>query len=172
MAWTLAMPVAAQTPAQEAPLTLEAAIERALTANPGIVAARLRRVASMREVDVSRERLNPEARVEFEREAPTHAYSLAVPIETGGKRTRRIAASEAPPPTGMRKSISTGSMRVCRLPLPEHHHVLPWEPRGGALPYEGVLGGFTANLRFGHLVQRLDGHAGVLRAVFHEDHTA
>lgn len=93
--WAQTPPVAAQTPGQAAPLTLEAAIERALGANPGIAAVRLRRVTSLREVDVSRERLNPEARVEFEREAPTQAYSLAVPIETGGKRTRRIAVSEA-----------------------------------------------------------------------------
>jgi len=95
LTWAPATPAFAQTPAPEAPLTLEAAIERALGANPGIAAVRLRRVTSLREVDVARERLNPEARVEFEREAPTQAYSLAVPIETGGKRTRRIAVSEA-----------------------------------------------------------------------------
>ena len=94
MAWTLTTPAGAQTP-PAAPLTLEAAIERAMTANPSIAAARLRRVATLSTVDVARERLNPEVRVELERETPTQAYSLAMPIETGGKRGRRIAVSQA-----------------------------------------------------------------------------
>src|SRR5262245_63556123 len=85
----------AQTPPPTEPLTLEAALQRAVTANPTVAAARLRRTAALREVDVARERLNPEARVEFERETPTRAYSLAVPLETGGKRARRIAVGEA-----------------------------------------------------------------------------
>jgi outer membrane protein TolC len=44
---------------------------------------------------VARDRLNPELRVEFEREAPTESYSLAVPWEAGGKRSRRIAVADA-----------------------------------------------------------------------------
>jgi len=84
----------AQT-APAAPLTLDAAIERALTANPSIVAARLRRAAPLATVAIARERPNPEARVEIEREAPTQSYSMALPIETGGKRDRRIDVSQA-----------------------------------------------------------------------------
>jgi cobalt-zinc-cadmium efflux system outer membrane protein len=85
----------AQIPPPASPLTLEAAFERALAANPTIAAARLRRAMSLAEVQVARERLNPEARVEVERETPTRAYSFAVPVEAGGKRARRIAVSEA-----------------------------------------------------------------------------
>jgi cobalt-zinc-cadmium efflux system outer membrane protein len=76
-------------------LTLDAAIERALSLNPTVTAARQRRNVALRELEVARERLNPEARVEIEREEPNQAYSLAVPLETGGKRARRIDVAEA-----------------------------------------------------------------------------
>jgi cobalt-zinc-cadmium efflux system outer membrane protein len=87
--------VAAQTPSPPEPLTLEAALERAVNLNPVVAAARQRRTVALRELDVARERLNPEARVEVERETPTQAYSLAVPWETGGKRARRIDVADA-----------------------------------------------------------------------------
>lgn len=51
-------------------------------------------------LDVARERLNPEVRVEFERETPTEAYSLSVPWEAGGKRSKRIAVADAAIRTG------------------------------------------------------------------------
>lgn len=85
----------AQTPPIPAPLTLDAALERTVGVNPTIAAARFRRLASLAGVDVARERLNPEARIEIERETPTQAYGLAVPLELGGKRARRIAVGEA-----------------------------------------------------------------------------
>jgi cobalt-zinc-cadmium efflux system outer membrane protein len=84
----------AQTPVPES-LTFAAAVERALGANPTLVAARLRRAIDVAGVGVARERLNPEMRVEFERETPTRAYSLALPLEIGGKRARRIELGEA-----------------------------------------------------------------------------
>src|SRR6185503_16177698 len=87
--------LSAQTPPVSQPLTLEGALERAVAVNPTIAAARFRRLASLAGVDVARERLNPEARIEIEREAPTQAYGLAVPLELGGKRARRIAVGEA-----------------------------------------------------------------------------
>lgn len=96
--WALAAGAFAQTPPPPPlpnPLTLEAALERAATSNPAVTAAQLRRLAALREVDVSKERLNPEARIELERETPTHAYSVLMPLELGGKRARRIAVSEA-----------------------------------------------------------------------------
>ena len=91
----LATRAGAQTPAAPQPLTLEDALERAVNLNPAIAAARFRRLASLAGVDVARERLNPEARIEIEREAPTQAYGLAMPLELGGKRGKRIAVSEA-----------------------------------------------------------------------------
>ena len=45
--------------------------------------------------DVATERLNPEFRAEFAKETPKDAYTLAVPWETGGKRTKRIAVADA-----------------------------------------------------------------------------
>ena len=86
----------AQTPPPpDTPLSIEAALERAASVNPTIAAARFRRLASLAGVDVARERLNPEAHVEIEREEPTQAYGVAVPLELGGRRARRIAVGEA-----------------------------------------------------------------------------
>jgi outer membrane protein, heavy metal efflux system len=88
----LATSVSAQVPES---LTFAAAVERALGANPTLVAARLRRAIDVAGVGVARERLNPEMRVEVERETPTRAYTLALPLEIGGKRARRIELGEA-----------------------------------------------------------------------------
>jgi cobalt-zinc-cadmium efflux system outer membrane protein len=77
------------------PLTFDAALERALDNNPAIAAARLRRDIGLRGVDVAAERPNPEFRAELEKEAPKESYSLGLPLELGGKRTRRVAVGEA-----------------------------------------------------------------------------
>src|SRR5437763_7414801 len=77
------------------PLTLEAAFDRAVTANPTIAAARLRRAIDLAGITVARERPNPEVHAEIERETPRQNFGLAVPIELGGKRDRRIAVAEA-----------------------------------------------------------------------------
>lgn len=92
-----APPVLAQTAtvAPTTPLTLAAAIDRAMTINPAIVAAQSRRAIGAAGVAVAGERLNPEARVELDRDAPRQAYTLAVPWEAGGKRGRRLAVAEA-----------------------------------------------------------------------------
>jgi len=94
----------AQTAQRPAPaptaLTFEAAMARALDANPTIAAARLRRAIALGAVGVARERPNPEFRTEFEKEAPKEAYGLAVPLELGNKRGNRIAVGEAAVKTG------------------------------------------------------------------------
>jgi outer membrane protein, heavy metal efflux system len=77
------------------PLTLEAAFERALSANPTIAAARLRRAVDVANRAVAGERPNPEIHAEAERETPKQDVGIAVPIELGGKRSRRIAVAEA-----------------------------------------------------------------------------
>ena len=87
--------IAAQTPDVPTSLTLEAALARAEAVNPAIVAARSRRAIGMAEIAVARQRINPEARVELERETPTQAYGVSLPLELGGKRSRRIAVSTA-----------------------------------------------------------------------------
>jgi outer membrane protein, heavy metal efflux system len=84
--------------AQVAPvgsLTMQAAIGRAMAANPTIAAARLRGPINLANLAVARERLNPEGSIEFEKETPKEAYGVAIPLELGGKRTRRIEVAEA-----------------------------------------------------------------------------
>src|SRR6188768_138523 len=89
------------------PLTDTAAIERALSANPTIAAARLRRSVNVASRDVAAERLNPEFRAEFAKETPKEGYTLAVPWETAGKRGKRIAVSDAAIATGDAEVIQT-----------------------------------------------------------------
>jgi cobalt-zinc-cadmium efflux system outer membrane protein len=74
---------------------MQAAINRALAANPTIAAARLRGPINLANLALARERLNPEGSVEFERETPKEAYGVAVPFELGGKRARRIDVAQA-----------------------------------------------------------------------------
>jgi outer membrane protein, heavy metal efflux system len=82
-------------PSAPAPLTLAAALERAMAANPAILAAQGRRAIGAAGVAVAGERLNPEGRIELDRDTPRQAYTLAVPLELGGKRSRRLAVAEA-----------------------------------------------------------------------------
>ena len=107
----LAMAIAAATRAGAQPaggsLTLEAAMQRALAANPTIVAARLGRAINVAGLAVASERLNPEGTVEFEKETPKQAFGVAVPLELGGKRARRIAVSEATIRAGEAEVAST-----------------------------------------------------------------
>ena len=89
----IASSAAAQAPSGS--LTLQVAMERAFAANPTIAAARLRRAIDLANLAVAQERLNPEASVEISRETPHQAFGVAVPLELGGKRDKRIAVGEA-----------------------------------------------------------------------------
>jgi outer membrane protein, heavy metal efflux system len=94
MAFVVAAPAAAQI-APAGSLTLQAAVDRAMAANPTIAAARLTRGVNLAGLALARERPNPEAVVEFEKETPRQGFGVAVPVELGGKRAKRIAVSEA-----------------------------------------------------------------------------
>jgi cobalt-zinc-cadmium efflux system outer membrane protein len=83
----------AQQPAP--PLTLDAAIARAMTANPTIAAARLARPVATAGVAVAGERPNPDVGYEASKETPQQAITFALPIELGGKRQRRIDLAQA-----------------------------------------------------------------------------
>lgn len=89
--------VSAQTPSgpPTEPLTLQAAFDRALDANPTIAAARLRRAVDLAGITIAGERPNPEVHAEVERETPKQTFGLSLPLELGGKRGRRIAVAEA-----------------------------------------------------------------------------
>ena len=91
---------AAQSPPAPAPLTYPAAVQRALASHPRLVAARLKRSVNIASRDVAAERLNPEFRVELAKETPKEGYTVAVPLELGGKRARRLQVAEATLVTG------------------------------------------------------------------------
>jgi cobalt-zinc-cadmium efflux system outer membrane protein len=100
--WTILLVLGSSVAARAQPpaganttLTLEAAFERALNANPTISAARLRRNVDLAGINVAMERPNPELHAEVERETPKQDVGVSLPIELGGKRTRRIAVAEA-----------------------------------------------------------------------------
>jgi cobalt-zinc-cadmium efflux system outer membrane protein len=98
IACLLLLLLSASAAAQTAPtdsLTLQAAMDRAMSANPTIAAARMRRAINLAGVDVAGERLNPEGTFEIEKETPKQSFAFAVPLELGGKRGKRIALSEA-----------------------------------------------------------------------------
>jgi len=86
--------VSAQGP-PGASLTLQAAFDRALAANPTVAAARLRGPIDLAALAIAHERLNPEASIELQRETPKESYGFSVPLELGGKRAKRIAVGEA-----------------------------------------------------------------------------
>lgn len=88
-----AAPAAAQVTPDNS-LTLQAAMDRALAANPTIAAARLTSAINLAGRALAGERPNPEATIEFEKETPKQSYGVAVPLELGGKRAKRIAVSE------------------------------------------------------------------------------
>src|SRR5437773_4748536 len=81
--------------AQDAPLTLDQALTEALSANPTLMAARLRRAIDLAGIDVARERPNPELRYEQSKETPHQSLTAAQLVELGGKRGRRIAVARA-----------------------------------------------------------------------------
>jgi cobalt-zinc-cadmium efflux system outer membrane protein len=78
-----------------APLTLDAAIARAMAANRGLAAARLALPGAIAGVDVAAERQNPEVAYEYAKETPRQAIGATFPIELGGKRQRRIDLAKA-----------------------------------------------------------------------------
>jgi cobalt-zinc-cadmium efflux system outer membrane protein len=95
--WTSTSVLLAQTQpaAPTEPLTLQAAFDRALNANPTIAASRLRRAVNTAGIRVAGERPNPDVHAEIEKETPKQSFGVSVPFELGGKRARRIAVAEA-----------------------------------------------------------------------------
>ena len=76
-------------------LSLPAAIDRALAANPSIAAARLQRPIDQASIGIAGERPNPELAYELSKETPRQAITATLPIELGGKRARRLDVANA-----------------------------------------------------------------------------
>jgi cobalt-zinc-cadmium efflux system outer membrane protein len=77
------------------PFTLQSALVAAEEHNRTLVAARLGRAADLAGIDVSKERLNPEASFEAGRDTPHESFGVGVPLEFGGKRARRVDVANA-----------------------------------------------------------------------------
>jgi len=91
---SLAVPTAGQV-AIPSSLSLPEAVNRAMAANPTLAAARLTGAINQASLAVASERPNPEVTAEFEKETPRQAFGVAVPLELAGKRSKRIAVSQA-----------------------------------------------------------------------------
>ncbi len=78
-----------------APFTLQSALATAEEHNPTLMAARLGRAADLAGIDVARQRPNPEASYEAARDTPHQVASVALPLELGGKRARRVDLANA-----------------------------------------------------------------------------
>jgi cobalt-zinc-cadmium efflux system outer membrane protein len=85
----------APTPTPAVPLTLQAAFANAEQYNPTLVAARLGRAVDIAGIGVARQRPNPEVSFEATRDTPHEALNLAMPLELGGKRARRVDVANA-----------------------------------------------------------------------------
>ncbi len=91
---------AADAPPAALSLSLPQAVELALAANRTLAAARLARPIAGANLAVAGERPNPDLLLEKLRETPHEAATLSLPIETAGKRQRRIAAAQADAASG------------------------------------------------------------------------
>lgn len=76
-------------------LTVDEAVATALRDNPGLRALRLARGIAASDIQIARQRPNPDVLYEGTRETPHHALTLSLPIETAGKRGRREGVAQA-----------------------------------------------------------------------------
>ena len=79
----------------------------AASTNPVLAAARLRRAVNLATVDVARERPNPDLTFEWTRETPRQALGVALPLESGGKRARRVEVARA--------AVESGDAEIARV---------------------------------------------------------
>ena len=75
-------------------LTLADATARALTSNPAHLARALDLGLAGTDIEIAKQRPNPDFLYENTRDAPTSAFVFTQPVELGGKRGRRIAVGE------------------------------------------------------------------------------
>jgi cobalt-zinc-cadmium efflux system outer membrane protein len=104
LALQITLPAAPSPAGPSAPppaaLTLEEAMSSALSANPGLAAARLGREEAKARGNVAGQRPNPELLLEEAKDFPRDAATLSVPIERGGKRQRRLQLAAAQAKSG------------------------------------------------------------------------
>lgn len=101
----------APPPTPVTPMTLEDVLRAAREHNASIVALRLGQDVARAEVSVAGQRPNPDLTFEEARETPHEAIALSVPIETAGKRGRRIDNANA------LRAVTTASIAVAEADL-------------------------------------------------------
>ena len=92
--------LAQAAPAAPGAITLGQALAEAMAANRGLAAARLGRGIAAANVEVARERPNPDLAFEEDKETPHDILTLTQPVESAGKRRRRVALAQAQAASG------------------------------------------------------------------------
>lgn len=87
---SFAAPVAAQPAPTPPPLTFEAAFELATVRNLGLEAARRQKAIREAQIRIARQLPNPDVAFEASRDVPHQVVTFNLPLEIGGKRSRRI----------------------------------------------------------------------------------
>src|SRR5881397_3633147 len=72
------------------PLTYEAALDLATSRNLGLEAARRQRAIREAAIRTARQIPNPEVSFEASRDVPHQIATFSLPVEIGGKRSRRV----------------------------------------------------------------------------------
>jgi len=103
--------VAAVQDQASSPLSLDAAIARALAANRTILAARAARAIDTAGVAVAGQRPNPEVNVEVERETPHWAFGATVPLEVAGIPLKSEGVRNRVADYGSTERLETGDDR-------------------------------------------------------------
>src|SRR5919201_7003177 len=86
----ITLSAAAQPPSVPTPLTYTQAVELASARNLQIQAARRARAIREGAIRTARQILNPDVTVELTQDVPHQLFTVGVPVEVGGKRSRRI----------------------------------------------------------------------------------
>ena len=136
---------AAQAPAA-APITLQSALSTAEEHNRTLAAARLGRAVDLAGIDVAGQRPNPEASFEAARDTPHEVFSLAFPLEIGGKRARRLDLANAT------LARTTAGLAVQSLEIRRAVRVAVLRARRRGQPRAGDVG--TAELCRAHAERR------------------
>src|SRR5262245_30632818 len=88
-----AVPLSAQFQPPASPITYSQALELAMSRNLGVAAARRLRAIRESAVRTSRQYLNPAIGFETTKDTPHQVLSFDLPVELGGRRSRRIDLS-------------------------------------------------------------------------------
>jgi cobalt-zinc-cadmium efflux system outer membrane protein len=90
LAFAAGAPAPTQTPAAPSALTYAQALELAMARNLGVEAARRLRAIREAAIRTSGQRPNPSIGFEATRDTPHQTFSFDLPVELGGRRSRRI----------------------------------------------------------------------------------